>query len=220
MATLISYLNLITSEHREKPNFVSTVSASVDPLVSLQNVLAKMPLNFDIDTAIGKQLDILGIWIGRSRYIKTPLVGVYFTFDDTIGDGWDSGVWQGPFDPTSGLVSLPDENYRTLLKAKIAANHWNGSIPDAYKIWTTVFSDSIILIQDNQNMSMTVGIISSNFNAIDVALLTGGYIPLKPEGVRIAGYLVSPGPMFAFDADSDVLAGWDEGLWAVELTPT
>lgn len=220
--TTDEYLNLITSEHRGKPKFEATVSTSVSPFAKIQEVLLSLPTAFDIDTAVGVQLDALGIWIGRSRRIDTPLVGVYFTWDDLASDGWDSGIWKGPFDPDSGLVDLPDDSYRVLLKAKIAANRWDGTIPGAYAIWATIFTNSHLIIQDNQDMSMVVGIAGQPMSIVDQALLTNGYIPLKPGGVRIQYYAVAPavGQLFAWDVDaSSALAGWDAGQWAQELIP-
>jgi len=216
------YLNLITSEHRGKEKFEATVVAGVSPFSKLQAVMLGLPADFDIDSAVGVQLDAVGAWIGRSRRIDTPLVGVYFTWDDLASDGWESGIWKGPFDPDSGLVDLPDDSYRVLLKAKIAANSWDGTIPGAYAIWATVFTNSQLVIQDNQDMSMVVGIAGQPLSIVDQALLTNGYIPLKPEGARIQYYAIAPaaGALFAWDTDeSTALAGWDTGQWATELIP-
>lgn len=221
--TTEDYLNLITSEHRGKPKFEATVSASVSPFAKIQEVLLGLPAAFDIDVAVGKQLDAVGEWVGRSRRIDTPLVGVYFEWDGTASVGWESGVWKGPFDPDSGLVDLPDDSYRTLLKAKIAANNWDGTVPQAYAIWTSAFgAESTLLIQDNQDMSMVIGIAGHPLDIIEQALLLNGYIPLKPEGVRVQYYAIAPaaGSLMAWDVTpNDALAGWDAGQWAIELIP-
>jgi hypothetical protein len=221
--TADEYLNLITSEHRGKPKFEETVSASVCPFVKIQEVLLSLPVAFDIDVAVGRQLDVVGEWIGRSRRIDTPLVGVYFEWDGTASVGWESGVWKGPFDPDSGLVDLPDDSYRTLLKAKIAANNWDGTVPQAYAIWTSAFgAESTLLIQDNQDMSMVIGIAGQPMDIIEQALLLNGYIPLKPAGVRVQYYAIAPaaGSLMAWDVtQNDALAHWDAGQWATELIP-
>lgn len=216
------YLGLVTSQHRLKPKFIATVSASVSLACELQALLASIPEKFDVDVAVGVQLDAVGEWAGIGRNIDTPLTGVYFTWDDTAATGWDGGVWQGPYDPDSGLTTLPDDSYRTLVKAKIAANRWDGSIPGAYDVWTTVFTGSYIIIQDNQDMTMTVGVAGMQLDTVTQALLTGGYIPLKPQGVGVDYYAISTndGPLFAWDSDSPALAGWDLGSWALELPPT
>lgn len=222
--TTDDYLSLITSEHRERPKFEATVSTSVSPFAKIQEVLLSLPAAFDIDVAVGVQLDAVGEWVGRSRRIDTPLTGIYFTWDSLdLAEGWDQGSWKGEFDPDSGLVDLPDDAYRTLLKAKIAANNWNGSIPQAYQIWVSAFGgDSILLIQDNQDMSMVIGIAGEPLDSIEKALLVNGYIPLKPEGVKVNYYAVAPseGVLMAWDAESDALDGWDIGQWAIELIPS
>jgi hypothetical protein len=218
--TVDEYLALVTNEHSDRPKFMASLRAALEQMLAANNLVAAVEIAFDIDDAIGVQLDILGEWIGRTRFIGTPLVGAYFSWDDTVLDGWDSGVWKDLFDPDSGLVSLPDDSYRILLKAKIAANHWDGSIPGAYAVWAGAFGASpALLIQDNQDMTMLVGIVGPPLDAVTKALLTGGYIPLKPEGVRV-NYVVSPdtGPLFAWDVVNGVtLDGWETGRWGIEL---
>lgn len=214
------YLALVTTEHGDRPKYMASLRAGLEQILASATLVAAIETSFDIDTAIGVQLDILGQWIGRSRAIAVPITGAYFTWDDTDADGWDSGVWKDIYDPDSGLVSLPDDSYRVLLKAKIAANHWDGSIPGAYDVWAGAFGASpIILIQDNQDMTMFVGIIGPPLSAVTKALITGGYIPLKPEGVKV-NYIVSPdtGPLFAWDVvNGTTLDGWETGRWGIEL---
>lgn len=210
------YLSLITSLYQGKPKFMGLCSALVGPLVDVQELLETIRACFDLDSAVGVQLDKVGEWVGRTRYLDAPLVGVYFAWD-TPGVGWGEGSWKGPYDPESGMVALPDDAYRTLLRAKIAANAWDGTIPGAYEVWETLFADtgSIIVIQDNQDMSMVVGVAGISLDAVTKALLVGGYIPLKPAGVRIAYYAVPPagGAIFAWGCDSEALGGWGKAKW-------
>lgn len=219
----IDYTNLITSEHASQPNYNATVSLTTQPFSALKDLYNSIPTIYDIDTAVGNQLDVLGQWIGRSRRIALPLTGVYFTWRDTVLTGWRSGVWKGLYDPTSGLVNLPDDSYRKLLKTKIVANYWDGSIPGAYTAWGTIFPASSVIIQDNQNMSMTIGITGQSLSAVDQQLLIGGYIPLRPEGVRIAYYAIAPSAtakIFSWRTpESAALGGWRSGSWPNKLFP-
>lgn len=217
------YLNLITSEHRGREKFEATVLAGVSPFSKLQTVMLALPADFEIDAAIGVQLDAVGVWVGRSRRIAKPITGVYFTWDNLSSDGWDFGVWKGQFDPDSGLVELPDESYRVLLKAKIAANRWDGTIPGAYDVWANIFgADSELVLQDNQDMTMTIGVSGVSLSSIEKELLFGGYLPLSPAGVRVSYYVFAPGgeKLFAWDIEENAgLAGWDIGSWGEEFSP-
>ena len=219
------YPALVTSEHC-RPRFLALVRALTEPLVETQALLASLPDAFGVDTAIGVQLDRVGLWVGVGRVLRGPLTDVYFTWSEPGGEsgpGWREGVWKGRHDPDTGLTVLPDDAYRRLIKARIAANSWDGSVPGAYAVWEAAFADtgSIIVIQDNQDMSMIVGIAGMPPDAVTSALLTGGYIPLKPEGVRVKYYAVTPdgGPLLAWGCQSDALAGWGAGRWPVCLEP-
>lgn len=188
--TTDEYIDLITDEHRDKPKFVATVKASVEPFAKLQQVMRKFLTDFDVDTAIGAQLDTIGIWVGVSRIVGIPITGYYFTWDDVVADGWDNGIWKGIGDPDAGFVSLPDDLYRSLIKAKIQANIWRGDIPGAYNIVDTALSvDGVVRIVDNQDMTMTVRVTGGVLPAVEQAIVTAGYLPIKPAGVK-ANYVV------------------------------
>jgi len=216
LPTLDDYLNLATSLYRGKPNFTALCTALMQPLVDLQGLLGAVRSGFDLDTAVGAQLDQVGEWVGRSRYLAVPLEGVYFSWG-IPGVGWGQGSWKGPYDPESGMVALPDDVYRTLLRAKIAANSWDGTIPGAYEVWQTLFKGSgpIIVIQDLQDMTMVVGVAGQSLDAVTRSLLVHGYLPLKPAGVRIRYFAVPPagGKIFAWGCDSEALGGWGIGSW-------
>ncbi len=217
MADLEKYLGLVTAFHRDKPKFNGMVGGVSQCFVNAQEVFTDLIAAFDLDIAIGTQLDAIGLWVGISRHVRTPLVGVYFSLD-TFGLGADEGVWQGPFDPDSGVTTLDDETYRLLIRAKIAANHWDGTLNGSAPILQLIFGDGThVFIQDNGDMSMDIGVSGERPSAIFLALLTGGYIPVRPEGVRINYYVVpdEDGPLFGFDVQNKYISGFESGLWGV-----
>lgn len=220
MADLTEYTALITSEHRDKSRFMAVVGALVQPLVDQMNVLQSMPGKFDLDNAVGVQLDDVGLWVGVSRKIRTPLTGIYFSFD-IDGLGFDQGIWKGLFDPDTGLTVLDDDTYRLVIRAKIGANHWDGTLEQSAAILNSIFgADTHVFIEDHQDMSMTIGIAGKVPSAVFLALLAGGYIPLKPEGVRVAYTVVTSvggAPLFGFDMDNELVAGFDTGVWGTAL---
>lgn len=215
------YLNLITSEHQKQPNFVATVSFSVAIPVQVQQLLDSMIPLFDLGTPpVGDQLDIIGKWVGVSRDIPIPIAGVFFTWDDTAATGWEFGSWQ-PLNQQTDITSLPDDVYLTLIRARIAANNWDGTTEGAYAIWAIVFPNLNLLIQDNEDMSFMIAISGMPIDSLTQALLVQGDLPLKPEGIRISEYVVSVdgNPFFAWDVQNIYLAGWGTGSWGASLTP-
>ncbi|WP_419342816.1 DUF2612 domain-containing protein [Achromobacter sp. PD1] len=215
MADNEKYLGLITALHRDKPKFSAMVGAVSQSFVDAQAVFAGFIPGYDLDLAVGVQLDAIGLWVGVSRHVRTPLEGVYFSLD-VSGLGFDEGVWKGPFDPDSGVTTLDDDTYRLLIRAKIGANHWDGTLDGSAAILKLIFGDSThVFIQDNGDMSIDIGVAGVRPSAVFLALLVGGYIPIKPEGVRVNYYIVPDveGPLFGFDVGNQYIAGFDIGVW-------
>jgi hypothetical protein len=226
--TLSDYLGLITPYHSTRPKFVNTVAMLVQPLVDAQAMLAAMTADFDLDTAVGVQLDILGLWIGRSRFLNTPVTGVYFTFhmpgDPDERDGFDQGVWQGPFDPTTGIIAMPDDTYRKVLQLQAIANEWDGTLGSIQAAFAVVFPG--IVIQDRGDaagglMSMDVLIPGIEMNSLLLAVLEQDF-PVKPSGVHtnIIETTVSTQPIFGFGVDNAVIGGFDHGAWGRVIQST
>lgn len=219
MQTVDDYLSLITPYHANRPKFRATVGISVEPFVSLIELANSISPAFDLDTAIGVQLDVDGQWIGRDRNVNFPLPDVWFSFGDP-GRGFGRGIWKPADDPgvvLYGSSQLEDETYRRLLRAKILANNWDGTIPGAAGVYETFFAvDGVrVFVQDHQDMTMGVYVAGSIPTAVDLALLDAGYLPLKPSGVGIKFGIttVDGAPVFGFGVDNDYVAGFGTGAW-------
>lgn len=223
------YTDLITNYHSQKPLFVNHIDLITRPLTDASNVMTSLITGFDIDEAIGVQLDILGKWIGRTRVVSQPISGIYFSFD-TDGLGFDQGVWQGPYDPDAGFTNLSDETYRIILKAKIAINHWNGTNETLPEILDTALSGSGLTMQivDNHDMTISVWVFPetdiSDVSLELIAAIRQGYLTVKAAGVW-AGDIQTPSvetpsvgnKFFGFDLDNDYIAGFDSGAWEMKL---
>jgi hypothetical protein len=221
--TVTQYENLIVPEHQGQPNFTATIDLSCQPFVDGQNELAEFPTLFDLDVAVGVQLDAVGVRVGRSRQVNVPLTNVYFAWD-TPGLGWDQGYWQGPFDPSTGVVSLDDATYRLLLRAVILTNTWNGTVNGAAPALAVIFNNTLtpgtlIFIYNGMDMTETIGIAGEVPPVIFQALLASGEIPLVPAGVRVNYIMISnlTGPLFGFDIENQYVSGWDVGSWGIPL---
>src|SRR3954468_13226730 len=227
MADISYYLDRITSEHVTKVKFSSTVAALIQPLADTTFLMQHYYQYYDLDLALGVQLDAVGIWVGRSRFLPVP-IDAYFTLD-RAGFGLDEAAWKRAFDPDTGLVELPDEAYRTLLRAVIVANHWDGTIPGAYAAYDVVFyrSPFTFLIQDYGNGEMAQALIGAKPpDQITLGLFNTGELDLKPAGIRLwhilpITYPAGPGgtPLFGLDASNPTVNGLDVGAWANFFAP-
>lgn len=221
---MASYLELISSFFRAKPKFSGHVNTLATIPSYLQIQSAAMPKDFDLDYAVGVQLDKVGEWVGRSRNIRTPLPNVYFSWD-TPGLGWEQGYWRGQYDPVTGLTALADEPYRLLLRAKIAANHWDGTLGGAISILDVLMAGinqdqpsndgARFFVQDNGDMSIAIGLAGRLPDAVTIALLLGGYISVHASGVQATYQVVSVNrtPLFGWDMNNENVAGWGTGSW-------
>ena len=219
------YTELITNYHAGKPKFVAHVDLSTRPLTDASTSLQGLISAFDIDSAVGVQLDVLGEWIGRKRIVSQPISGVYFSFD-TDSLGWDQGIWQGPYDPDAGYTSLSDDTYRIVLKAKIAINNWNGQNDTLPPILEAALAGSGLKMQivDNQDMTISVWVFPeediSKVSLELIAAIKQGYLTVKAAGVW-AGDIQIPSietpsvgnRFFGFDMDNEYIAGFDDGAW-------
>lgn len=192
------YLALITSEHNQQPDFMAWVLTLCQPSADNQFQLDLLMTSLmDLNLAVGDQLDIWGEYVGASRNLKAPL-------------------------PPSGITVLADPDYRSLIKAVIAQNHWDGTVPGIYDIWGQVFGNELeVLVGDNQDMSMFIVIIATTLSTVALALLINGYFDLRPAGVYMRGYFTPsvPGqPVFGWGIESATIKGWGEGVWIEPLT--
>ncbi|GAL60543.1 hypothetical protein EV102420_43_00010 [Pseudescherichia vulneris NBRC 102420] len=214
------YTELITNYHATKPLFFEHINLSTRPFINISTALKAMPEDFDIDTAVGTQLDQIGEWVGRTRYVREPISGIYFSWDnDALG--YDQGVWQGPYDPDSGFTVLSDETYRIVLKAKIAINNWNGQNDTLPAILDAATAGSGLRMQivDNQDMTISVWVFYENGSAgVSLELLAAirqGYLTVKAAGVW-SGDVLTPSEgsqFFGFDITNNWIAGFDDGAW-------
>jgi len=186
------YIGLITNQHADKGRFVDTVKLSVAPFVEIQYPASFLAVTYyDVDAGYGAGLDALGKWVGITRYVAVPITGVYFEWGGTAAEGWGSGIWKGQFNPASGISELPDDVFRRLIRAKIIANRWDGTIDGdrgIYAVLAAAFPGVTANIIDNLDMTMDARIDGAALDSLSLALFMGGYLPIKPSGVGITYY--------------------------------
>lgn len=154
------YADLLILQYRSKPRAYATIQASVDLFIQNQ-ILFAIRDAFDIDTAIGAQLDILGKYAGVSRLVNTF---------------------------TMGTVALDDDDYRELVRMKFALNTSGSSLADIQQLIFDFFPDALQVF-DYKNMRMSYYFDASYGSQILAeAFFLQGLLP-KPMGVQLASLM-------------------------------
>lgn len=218
------YSDLLTSNQKKHERFVAIVDATTQPMLDQQKLMMDIFEGFDIEKAVGMQLDRIGERVGFSRRITVNLTDIYFEFDQTAHEvGWNEGIWKDTYSPDTTTTLLSDFDYRIMLKAKIAANMWDGSTEGVYATWSTVFPprESFVVVYDMQDMSILVGLVGAQISETIKQLVISGYLPLKPCGVRINWFLTNELPSippFMWNTQTGAGDGWNLGYWTTVLT--
>lgn len=212
--TTADYRALVPNLNSDKPRFLAVLDLLVGASVQTQTIASQWPAAYDLDQALGAQLDVIGEWVGISRLLPVPVTGVYFEWDGLSSVGWEIGVWQGAFDPSSGLIALNDGDYRRLIKTKILINQWDGSQEQMLNIWTQLLPDDRPgIIVDNQDMTISLGFEGGPITGLQLAILLLGLPLIKPSGVRILEVFSATDdePLFFWDSEP----GWDTAYWSI-----
>lgn len=153
-----AYLNLITSQHRDKTRYMSIVAAFLGHTDDIFSAGIYLDDEFDLEIARGKQEDTLGMFVGEDRTL------------DFIPQSGESPV-------------LDNESYRVLLKSRIIKNLWKGGIEDLQDSWEELFNDRI-KIRDNQDMTIDILVKDPFDNRLNEAIARGKVFP-KPQSVLV-----------------------------------
>lgn len=163
------YSNLLILQYRSKTKAVDHIKNIVETQV-IYDLMRDVENGYDIDSAVGKQLDVIAKYVGASRVITvqeditgvrwgfvdyleaTPYVDVVGVVDysqDPLPDAdmitYESGV-------NSNYV-LTDDELRFIIKLKIIENNSNYSPESIDNLLFDAFGDKI---QMNDNLNMTI----------------------------------------------------------------
>lgn len=164
------YANLLILQYLGKPKAYATVVAQVTPVFIDQLPVAVQDA-FNVETAVGVQLDVLGDYVGASRNGYT----------------------------LSGPVTLDDSDFRELIKLLIIKNNSGSSLATIQSLIAANFPGQIF-VSDNQLMGLNYVLLESLGTSDLLEILeTGGYLP-APMGVQTSVTIVPDheNPFFGF----------------------
>lgn len=216
-----SYIAKIPPLNAGKPKFIATLKMLLQPFVDAQNFVYSIPSYFDLDSAIGAQLDIVGKWVNRSRQIPVPLPAPWLCCDDPLHGIDFAPVYVPGLSSGTALTGLDDDTYRRLLKAKIAANSWDGTAESARVILQSFFDEfpgCNVIVQDAMNGSMILAITGVIPPLVDLQIVAQSLIIDKPQGISCLTLVASKHgqPIAGCDVENYLISGCDVGWVGVD----
>jgi len=162
------YVNLLIIQYHEKPKAKAHIEAIVTECVADQ-LIAQVRDGFDIETAVGAQLDIVGKYVGIPRIVNGfPFGRDYFempSYDDPSPTtyfgfglyGAEPAHYFAYYADAENQYIMNDYEMRYIIKLKIAqqnSNHSLESIDDIVDEFFQVSGSPILSVTDNLDMTI------------------------------------------------------------------
>jgi hypothetical protein len=116
-----------------------------------------------------------------------------------------------------GVIVMDDDTYRMVLRVKIQANHWDGTMETLPPIYAGLSGSlgATIFAVDNFDMTMDIFVSGTRLSPLMRTIIAMGLLDIKPEGVRVRNHIISSdtGKLFGFNLDNDFIAGFNKGVW-------
>ncbi len=205
--TVAVYQNLLLAQYRNASRARANIGIYVKQALG-DMLISEIGDGFDLDTAMGAQLDIIGKYVGVSRNIGPPADTPYYGFSGYDGSLQPNGftdyllpamnaqaIWyQYQFNGNEN-TALPDDQFRFVLQWKIILNS-NPSTLASIMAYLKLFFDGVVSLTDNADMSLTY--VLTTRPPVDPSVFKP-FLP-KPMGVGVTfEYLTavaSPGAIY------------------------
>lgn len=151
---------MVPSYNRGQPKFMAFLRLILSILDDYKLLLDTFDDAFCLDNAVGPQLDMLGALVDASREL--------------------------PFAPVAASRILNDDDYRMLIRAKIARNVWDGTNRQAMDVFSGLFPDFGLVLQDRQDCSINI-VVSTirEVSELRIEMLNAGLLIPVPAGIKL-----------------------------------
>jgi hypothetical protein len=212
IADLVEYYrDLLIIQYNNQPKAKATIELFSRALLA-NGIFLDIEQAYDIDTAVGVQLDVIGKYVGVDRYWQKVDLVNYFSLETYAEaspsspprwgfctyDTFEDFAYNGTLvygDIVASSNALSDDDFRVLIKLKIIQNNSNysrGSIDE--EMWN--FFGATVRPESNGRMAMAYFITALQTPLIQ-AILFKELLP-RPMGVQLAAVNNITGLMFAF----------------------
>lgn len=206
--------HLLIKQYWEKPKALAEIELLASTWDTVRVILASLDAAFDLDSAIGEQLDVLGRVVGINRNVPDILPKIYFGFTinpdskgfaDKFNDLRPSAPLYDKFSLPFTDLQLNDTDFRFFIRVKAALNRSSAYLSSDIFIGV---QDVILAafngrayVADNLDMTLTL-YISPSVDLDRLALILAFNLLPKPQGVRYKTVIqAEPGETFGFSTN-------------------
>lgn len=203
------------AQYRNKPKFMAWLDIAHRMGGDIESAAQAVRMSYDIDTAVGEQLDVIGriVVVDRGFISDIQLNQVIFSDDNSSAPqfGDEDAVFSSSSVATDSVMS--DGLYRLAIKAKIAKNNGDATIQSILR-QVYALSDDITYLSviDGQDMSFSIEFQGNVDNLTRWALFNYNLIQ-KPAGVQFLGF-VELGSFHVFTGYDDTQFGDEKVLFS------
>lgn len=183
------YEKLLILQYSDKPKASGMISAIVSRFKSIFDTISQFESSFDLDSAVGEQLDIIGKIVGISRNVEGVIPKIFFGFDGfPNSDGFGLASFYTLDQSKYTDTQLTDSDYRFFIRLKIAKNHAKATMldDDGVNLNAIVFNmfNGFAYLTDNKDMTVILYVENSPKAYLLPYAISLDLIPL-PQAVGI-----------------------------------
>lgn len=215
------YALLLIKQYFSKPKARAEIELMIGQFEKVYEILRQFPDKFDVDLAVGDQLDKVGKIVGISRNVAQVLAKIAFGFDDNANaKGFankfgvvDAAPFYDKFTPPYTDQQLNDFTFRRMIKAKIAVNNTSAFMASdertsIQQVIQQAFNGEAYVI-DKKAMTLWL-YVSPSVNLDQLRLILALKLLPKPQGVRYSVIIqAAPSMTFGFADNANSLGFGD-----------
>jgi hypothetical protein len=201
------YSNLLIIQYNKKEKAKAHVTVFINALMA-SLIYTQIQNAYDLDTAVGVQLDVLGKYIGASRIFNSfSFPGQVFslaTREELIANTFasnksgfstrqqliDKEAYGESFtyDKKQDIESLSDDDYRLLLRLKVVSNNTIASRGEIDSNLWRLFGDGVKIVSPDEGLVLFYQV-QTEFGDLFLAGFEQNIIP-KPAGIKLSFSIV------------------------------
>lgn len=159
----MGYAELLIWQYKDKPKAVKLITGFDRESVNWQVAMKDLTDCLDVDTAKGKNLDLVGAHAGVSRTLTDAVPLFLFGFRSPRGGMSKGGVGGARFwrlgSPLANNSTLEDPEYRMLIKSAIIKYWSSDTIVGLQEAANSLLGPGSVEVYDNQNMTITAKVL-------------------------------------------------------------